>query len=311
MFSRKSESKPVPMNLNQQIGQVAKLMRRTIPRMVDICLELSADLPEINADPSQAEQVLMNLAVNACDAMPDGGKLTVRTSPATLKEEYCRLNVGATAGDYVLLEICDTGHGMDKETVEHIFEPFYTTKAMGRGTGLGLAMVHGIVKQHNGHVTVHSEVGEGTTFKVYFPASGGEVENDVLTSTIMPAFGTETVLLVDDEEFVRELGARVLTNHGYTVLQAKNGTEALDLFKKESSRISLVILDLIMPGMGGRECLKGLLKIDPNMKILVASGYSADGSVGEIIRMGAKGFVTKPLRVKDLLREVRRVLEER
>ena len=199
---------------------------------------------------------------------------------------------------------------MDKETVEHIFEPFFTTKEMGRGTGLGLAMVYGIVKQHNGHITVYSEVGKGTTFRVYLPAIEGEVETDVETTGIMPAFGTETVLLVDDEDLVSDLGARILTKHGYTVLKAANGREALDLFKKERSQISLVILDLIMPEMGGTECLKELLKIDPQVKVLVASGYSADASVKETIQMGAKGFVTKPFRVNELLRDVRRVLDE-
>ncbi len=197
---------------------------------------------------------------------------------------------------------------MDKETIEHIFEPFFTTKEMGKGTGLGLAMVYGIVKQHNGHITCYSEVGKGTTFRVYLPAIEGEVETDVEDSGIMPAFGTETVLLVDDEEFVRELGARILTKHGYTVLQAANGREALDLFKKERSQISLVILDLIMPEMGGTECLKELLKIDPQVKVLVASGYSADASVKETIQMGAKGFVNKPFRVNELLRDVRKRL---
>ena len=209
-----------------------------------------------------------------------------------------------------LLEVTDTGHGMDKQTAEHVFEPFFTTKEMGRGTGLGLAMVHGIVKQHYGHITCSSEVGQGTTFRVYLPAMEAEVELDVETTRTMPAFGTETILLVDDEEFVRELGARILTKHGYTVLQAVNGREALDLFKKERSQISLVILDLIMPEMGGTECLKELLKIDPQVNVLVASGYSADASVKETIQMGAKGFVSKPFRFKGLLRDVRRVLDE-
>ncbi len=309
MFSRKSEPKPIPMDLNKQIVQIEKLLRRTIPRMVDILLELSADLPRINADPSQVEQVLMNLAVNARDAMPDKGKLTVRTDIVTLDEEYCRLHIEANPGEYVLLEVSDTGHGMDKQTVEHIFEPFFTTKEMGRGTGLGLAMVYGIVKQHKGHITVHSEVGRGTTFQVYLPAIPGEAETGVETPEEVPAYGTETVLLVDDEEFVRELGARILTKCGYTVIQAVNGREALDLFKKERSKISLVILDLIMPEMGGSECLKELLKIDPQVNVLVASGYSADASVKETIQMGAKSFVTKPFRVKELLHDVRRVLD--
>ena len=199
---------------------------------------------------------------------------------------------------------------MDKETAERIFEPFFTTKEMGRGTGLGLAMVYGIVKHHNGHITVYSEVGHGTTFKVYLPAIEGEVEPEVEDRSIMPAFGTETVLLVDDEDLVSDLGSRILTKYGYTVIQAANGREALDLFKKERSQISLVILDLIMPEMGGTECLKELLKIDPQLKVLVASGYSADASVKETIQMGAKGFVTKPFRVNEILRDVRRVLDE-
>jgi two-component system, cell cycle sensor histidine kinase and response regulator CckA len=310
MFSRKSEPKPVPMDLNKQIVQVEKMLRRTIPKMIEVRLDLSSDLPRINADPPQVEQVIMNLAVNARDAMPDKGKLTLRTNIVTLDEEYCRLNVEARPGEYVLLEISDTGRGLDKETAARIFEPFFTTKETGKGTGLGLAMVFGIVKQHNGHINVYSEVGKGTTFRVYLPAIEGEVETDVETTSIMPAFGTETVLLVDDEEFVRELGARILTKHGYTVLQAVNGREALDLFKKERSQISLVILDLIMPEMGGTECLKELLKVDPQVKVLIASGYSADTSVKESIQMGAKGFVTKPFRVKELLRDVRRVLDE-
>ncbi|MGO9122766.1 MAG: PAS domain S-box protein [Desulfomonilaceae bacterium] len=309
MFSRKSESKPVPMDLNKKIVQVEKLLRRTIPRMVDIILELSADLPRTNADPSQIEQILMNLAVNARDAMPDVGKLTLKTSIVTLDQEYCRLHVEASPGEYVVLEVSDTGYGMDKQTVEHIFEPFFTTKEMGRGTGLGLAMVYGIVKQHNGHMTVYSEVGQGTTFQVYLPAIPGEEETGVETQEEVPAFGAETVLLVDDEEFVRELGARILTKHGYTVLQAVNGREGLDLFKKERSRISLVILDLIMPEMGGTECLKELLKIDPRVNVLVASGYSADASVKQTIQMGARSFVTTPFRVKQLLRDVRQVLD--
>ncbi|MGO9118404.1 MAG: PAS domain S-box protein [Desulfomonilaceae bacterium] len=310
MFSRKSEPKPVPMNLNKQVVQVEKLLRRTIPKMIDVKLELSADLPQIDADPSQVEQVIMNLAVNARDSMPDKGKLTLKTDIVTLDEEYCRLHVEASPGEHVVLVVSDTGQGMDKETVEHIFEPFFTTKEMGRGTGLGLAMVYGIIKQHNGHITVYSEVGKGTTFRVYLPAIPADVEPKVEDIGIMPAFGTETVLLVDDEDFVRELGARILTKHGYTVLQAVNGREGLDLFKKERSQISLVVLDLIMPEMGGPECLKELLKIDPKMKILIASGFSADASVKETIQIGAKGFVNKPFRVKEILRDVRRVLDE-
>ena len=199
---------------------------------------------------------------------------------------------------------------MDKETLEHIFDPFFTTKEVGSGTGLGLAVVYGIVQQHGGHIRCESEQGRGTTFRIYFPGIGEQERFSTMSATTsdIPG-GTETVLLVDDEEFVRELGARILTKHGYRVLQAVNGREGLDLFKKERSEISLVILDLIMPEMGGTECLKDLLKVDPKVNVLVASGYSADASVKETIQMGAKGFVTKPFRVKELLRDVRKVLD--
>ena len=271
-FSRKVEPKPIPLNLNRRILQVEKLLRRTIPKMIDIQMDLSDDLAEIHADPTQMEQVLMNLAVNARDAMPDGGKLTVGTKNVTLDEEYCRIHAEAKPGEYVLLTVSDTGHGMDKATIDHIFEPFYTTKELGRGTGLGLAMVYGIVKQHGGYITCYSEVGHGTTFNVYLPAIESQVEPDVDKTGVMPAFGTETILLVDDEEFVRDLGARILSKAGYNVLTATNGKEALDLFEKERTQISLVILDLIMPEMGGKECLKELRKIDPQLKVLIASG---------------------------------------
>ncbi|MFH1116173.1 MAG: PAS domain S-box protein [Pseudomonadota bacterium] len=310
MFGRKSEPNLVPADLNKQIVQVEKLLRRTIPRMVDIHLDLAEDLPRIYADPSQVEQVLMNLAVNGRDAMPDGGRLTVRTSPVSLDEEYCRFHVEAAPGDYVMLEFSDTGQGMDRKTVEHIFEPFFTTKEIGRGTGLGLAMVHGIVKQHNGHITVYSEVGKGTSFRVYLPAIESEAEKDVENSGITPAIGNETILLVDDEDLVRELGAAILTKHGYAVLQAANGREALEVFKNKRSEIALVVLDLIMPEMGGMECLRELLKIDSNLKVMIASGYSAGASVEETIQMGAKGFVSKPFRVNELLGDVRRVLDQ-
>ncbi len=310
MFSRKAEPKPVPMSLNKQIVHVEKLLRRTIPRMIDIKLELTADLSDISADMSQMEQVLMNLAVNARDAMADKGTLTIATQAVRLDEDYCRLHVDAKPGEYVLLEISDNGQGMDKKTIGRIFEPFFTTKEMGRGTGLGLATVYGIVSQYNGHIAVDSELGKGTTFKVYLPAIPADAEPEIEESNIISASGTETVLLVDDEEFVRQLGARILSKQGYTVLQAVNGREALDLFKQERSLISLVILDLIMPEMGGMECLKELLRIDPQAKVLVTSGYSADGSVSKTIKLGAKGFVTKPFRVKELLRDVRQLLDE-
>ena len=260
-FSRKVETKPIPLNLNRQVIQVEKLLRRTIPKMIDIHLDLADDLAEVHADSTQMEQILMNLAVNARDAMPDRGRLTIVTRNVTLDEEYRKVHVGTKPGEYVMLSVSDTGHGMTKETIEHIFEPFYTTKELGRGTGLGLSMVYGIVRQHDGYISCYSEVGQGTTFTIYFPAIESQLEPDSEDSGEMPAFGTETVLLVDDEELVRDLGVRILRKVGYTVLTAHNGKEALDLFKKERSQISLVILDLIMPEMDGVALLKAVKKI--------------------------------------------------
>ncbi|MBI4962356.1 MAG: PAS domain S-box protein [Desulfomonile tiedjei] len=309
-FSRKVEPKLIPLNLNRQIGHVEKLLRRTIPKMIDIQTDLSGDPAEINADPSQMEQVLMNLAVNARDAMPEGGKITLGTKNVSLDEEYCRLNIGSKPGQYVALTVSDTGHGMDKTTIEHIFEPFYTTKEAGRGTGLGLAMVYGIVKQHEGYITCESEVGHGTIFRVYFPQSRAPEQPRTETPELPYVTGTETILLVDDEEVLRDLGERILTQAGYAVITASNGEEALGLFNEKKDRIALVILDLFMPTLGGKECLKKLVKIDPQVRILVASGYSGDASVRESFDLGARGFVSKPCGFKELLQEVRKALDE-
>jgi PAS domain S-box-containing protein len=309
-FSRKVEPQFAVMNLNRQIMQIDKLLQRTIPKMISINLQLSNDIAEIYADATQMEQILMNLAVNARDAMPDGGSLTITTTNITLDDEYCKFYNSAIPGDYVLLTVADTGHGMDKKTIEHMFEPFYTTKELGRGTGLGLAIVYGIVSQHGGHITCYSEMGKGTEFKVYLPAIPAEIEPSSELSGEMPAFGTETVLLVDDEEFVRELGERVLSRNGYRVLTAANGVEGLTRYTEHKDSIAMIILDLVMPTMGGKDCLQELRKINPQVKVLVASGYSADATVQEVLELGVKGFVSKPFRFKDLLRQVRKTLDE-
>ena len=309
-FSSKVESKPMPLDINRQVKGVEELLRRTIPRMIDIRLELAKGLKRVNADPARIEQVIMNLAVNARDAMGESGSLSISTGNATLDAEYCRLRPEAKPGDYVLLSVSDTGHGMDKDTLVHIFEPFFTTKKVGRGTGLGLAMVYGIVQQHGGHITCCSEVGKGTTFKVYFPAIEIQTKQYIEDSDVTPAFGDETLLLVDDEELVIGLGIRVLGKAGYQVLSARNGKEALDLYKKERTQISLVILDWIMPEMGGKDCLHELLKINPRVKVLIASGYTTEEATKEPAELGAKGFVAKPFRVKQLLRDVRKTLDE-
>ena len=309
-FSRKAEINPRPVNLNHEIERIQHLLTRTISKMIEIKLVLSDEPAIVHVDPTQLEQIVLNLAVNAQDAMPDGGILTFETTHVTLDEEYCGLHVGAKPGDYVMLSVSDTGHGMDHETLNHIFEPFYTTKETGKGTGLGLAMVYGIVKQHGGYIIGYSEPGMGTTFKIYLPVIPTETKPETPTEKLILPRGTETVLLVDDEEMLRDLGKRILERSGYTVLTAANGKEALNLYGKQRGEISLVILDLIMPEMGGRQCLEELLKIDPQVRVLIASGYSAVGETKKTIESGAMGFVGKPYDMRQMLQAVRQALDQ-
>ncbi len=310
-FSRKAEIKPMPLNLNRRINEMWKMLNRTISKMIDIQLVLAEDLATISADATQVDQVLMNLAVNARDAMPEGGKLIVETANIILDEEYAKMHLEAKPGPYVLLMVTDTGAGMHKETLEHIFEPFYTTKEVGEGTGLGLAMVHGIVQQHGGHITCYSEPDQGTTFRIYFPALVSVAGREEASVRLMSRGGSETILLVDDEEHIAELGTRILGKVGYTVLTAKNGREALDLYTAHREKISLVILDLIMPELGGKQCLEELVKIDPSIKVVIASGYSARGPGKDALAAGAKGFVNKPYDLRQMLEVVRSVLDEK
>ncbi len=309
-FSRKVESHLRPVDLNQEIRQVEKLLKRTLPKMIDIELFLQDDLRVINADPSQIEQILMNLAVNARDAMPEGGKLIIETENVVLEEEYCRIHLGARPGSFSLLTVSDTGCGMDSKTVEHIFEPFYTTKEMGRGTGLGLSMAYGIIKSHGGYIMCYSEPGVGTTFKIYMPCEGtmNNEEPERVQEAPMPEGGTETILLVDDEEPLRELGELMLKKFGYRVLTAPDGESALEIYRQKGETISLVILDIIMPGMGGRRCLEELLRIDPDVRVVVSSGYSVNGAAGETLDAGGRGFISKPYEIRQMLKVVRKAL---
>ncbi|MCG6918123.1 MAG: transporter substrate-binding domain-containing protein [Deltaproteobacteria bacterium] len=309
-FSRKVASELRPIDLNHEVESVKLLLERTIPKMIQMEFHLAKDLKIVEADPGQVEQILMNLAVNAKDAMPEGGKFIVETANVTLDENYCLSHPQARPGGYARLKVSDTGHGMNKETLEHIFEPFYTTKETGKGTGLGLATVYGIVKSHKGHITCRSEPDEGTTFRIYFPTI--ECEEKIVTREEPLAAaqgGTETILLVDDEEPIRILGSQILKEFGYTVLTAADGESALQLFREENQRIGLVILDLIMPGMGGKRCLSELLKLNHEVRVAIASGYSPDGPTREILKNGAKGFVSKPYDIRQMLNVVREVLD--
>ncbi|MBN1833314.1 MAG: response regulator [Deltaproteobacteria bacterium] len=309
-FSRKVESRFRPVDLNQEIKHVEKLLQRTIPKMINIVLDLEEDLNIISADPTQIEQILMNLAVNARDAMGDEGTIKIETRNITLDEEYCKSNLGVIPGNYVLLVLSDTGHGMDQKTIERIFEPFFTTKEPGKGTGLGLSMVYGLVKKHHGHITCHSEPEQGSSFKIFIPAvidsDPGvpvEAENDLTLG------GDEVILIIDDDPLVRDLGEQILTKFGYKVLTAINGESGIQKYLDKKEIISLIILDLMMPGMGGKRCLKEILRLEPNTKVIIASGYSEDGHVDATIESGAKSSIKKPFDIKQMLSVVRKVLD--
>ncbi len=309
-FSRTLDSYRRPLDLNDKVQEVKRLLERTIPKMISIKLELVDDLKIVNADATQLEQMLMNLAVNAKDAMPEGGELIIKTENVVLNEEFCRMNPDANPWVYALLTVSDNGHGMDEKLLEHIFEPFFTTKGVGKGTGLGLSMVYGIVKSHRGFVSCSSQAGEGTTFKVYLPTVEQEVEMVQENKMIAPvAGGKEKILLVDDEDFIRDLGIQLLGESGYTVFTASDGESALEIYRKEQNQIDLVILDLLMPGMGGIKCLEELLAIDPEARIIITTGYSLDGPTKETVQTRTNGCITKPFDRNQILNVIREVLD--
>ena len=310
-FSRKVESKKQPVILNHTVNNTKSLLIRTIPKMIEIELDLANNLNTVNADPVQIELSLMNLAVNARDAMPEGGKLIIKTENVFLDANFCRTHLGLRPGDYVLLSVADNGSGIEKEILDHIFEPFFTSKEVGKGTGLGLAMIYGIVQNHQGHITCDSEPGEGTVFKLYLPCTKQKTTApETKEDEGFLQGGRETILLVDDEESILDLGKQLLVNFGYKVLTAADGESALQQFREGSEQIDLVILDLIMPGMGGRKCLEGLIKKDPNVKVLIASGYTFNGTIKETVEAGAGGFINKPYDLHQMLKEIRGVLDK-
>ena len=309
-FSRKVESQLRPVDLNHEVIQIERLFQRTILKMINIELNLGEGIKIISADPSQIEQMLMNLAINARDALGEEGRITIKTENATIDQAYCNNHFGVIPGDYVLLTFSDTGHGMDENTLERIFEPFFTTKEPGKGTGLGLPMVYGLIKKHKGHIECTSKPGEGTCFKLFFPSIIEAVKkiSDQDEEKSIPG-GKETILLIDDEALVRELGEHMLTKFGYNVLTAPGGENGLHIYRDKKDDISLVILDIIMPVMGGMRCLAEILKIKPDAKIIIASGYSAEGNRKNVMELGAKGFINKPFNVSEMLVAVREVLD--
>ncbi len=304
-YARKGRYEIRPIDLNQLVQYACETFNRT-KKEIRIKFQLDRHLAPIEADTGQIEQVLMNLLVNAADAMRGCGTVTIRTGNATHEEMKGKL-YNPKPGKYVLLAVSDTGVGMDDKTKERIFEPFFTTKEMGRGTGLGLASTYGIIKGHGGFIDVDSQPGKGATFCIYLPASAKKVSKTQRGFEKIPR-GQETVLLVDDEDMVLEIGRALLETMGYHVVTAKDGEEAIALYENEGAGIDLVLLDMVMPGLGGGEVYDRLKTMNPGMKCLLLSGYSIDGEASEIIQRGCDGFIQKPFKLRDLSKSIREIL---
>jgi signal transduction histidine kinase len=307
-FSRRQVLAPKVVSLNAIVDGVHEMLTRLLGEHVSFELALAPDVSAVRADPGRIEQALLNLAINARDAMPDGGVLSVATANVTVDEAYARQHVGAAPGTYVRLTVSDTGTGMDPETRERVFEPFFTTKEVGKGTGLGLSTVYGIVKQSGGHIWVYSEAGLGTTFKIYLPAVDAPIDVAPVRQPLPLPAGSETILLVEDEDGVRELIDELLTARGYHVLAASRGVEALQIAEFVEEDIHLLVTDVVMPQMSGREVVTRLAPGRPNMRVLYLSGYTDD----LILQHGAlepgAAFLQKPFGAADLARKVREVL---
>ncbi|MBI5117501.1 response regulator [Candidatus Poribacteria bacterium] len=307
-FARGGKYEMKPININDIVIETLGIMTRTFDKSIEIEQRLGPLIPTVEGDTTQIAQVILNLCVNARDAMPDGGKLLVETELVRLTDEYTKAHLEAKPGPYVALSVSDTGVGMDKATMQRIFEPFFTTKEEGKGTGLGLSMVYGVVKNHGGIVHVYSEPGEGAAFRIYLPANG-KPETGKSLKRRAPLEGNELILVIDDEEPLRSLARDVLESHGYRVIVAENGAEGADLYGKRMGEIDLVIVDMIMPKMGGRETFFKVRGLNPNAKVLLSTGYSQNGKAREILDSGAMGFVQKPYQVDTLLLAVRDALD--
>ncbi|MEW6739751.1 MAG: ATP-binding protein [Nitrospirota bacterium] len=309
-FSRKQIISPKPVNLNEVIKRTEKLLLRLIGEDIELKTILADKDLTAMADSGQIEQVLMNLATNARDAMPHGGLLTIETELVELDKEYIKTHAVETPGIYARISVTDTGIGMDEKTRERIFEPFFTTKEFGKGTGLGLAIVYGIIKQHNGYINVYSEPGKGTTFRIYIPLIKPEFKEAESIVLPAPKGGTETILAAEDDAEVRRLTKEVLENFGYKVIEAVNGVDAINKFIENKDRIQFLLFDLIMPKKNGKEAYEEIRKIMPDIKVLFTSGYPADIIHEKGVLEEGINFISKPVSPDDLLRKVREVLDK-
>jgi CheY-like chemotaxis protein len=309
-FSRKQIIEPKVLNLNAVVADMDKMLRRIIGEDIHLKTRLVSDLKLVKVDPTQLEQVIVNLAVNARDAMPNGGQLMIETTNVVLDESYLTTRLDLPAGEYVLLTMGDTGIGMNEETRAHIFEPFYTTKALGKGTGLGLATVYGIIKQNEGDILVDSNEGAGTTFKIYLPSAQESALpiSDTGSMAEMPG-GNETILVVEDDGGVRQLIREILRDQGYTLLEAGDGQEALQLVSNHADPIHLLLTDVVMPGISGKILAEKLTEVRSDLKVLYMSGYTDDTIAHHGVLDPGVELIQKPLSPVVLTRKVRDVLD--
>jgi two-component system, cell cycle sensor histidine kinase and response regulator CckA len=308
-FSRQQVVEPKPLDLDDIVETMDRMLRRLIGEDVELVTRRGGNLHRVEADPGQVEQVIMNLVVNARDAMPTGGRLAIETANVVLDEAYAKSHVGVTPGPHVMLSVTDTGCGMERETQQRIFEPFFTTKPAGKGTGLGLSTAFGIIQECRGSIWVHSEPGRGTTFKVFLPAVAGEAVTRVVAPTQASLQGTETVLLVEDEEAVRAVARRILRRRGYRVLEARSPGEAVQLAETDPSPIHLLLSDVVMPHMGGVELARRIGAMRPELKVLWMSGYTDEAVIHHGLVDASVAFIQKPFSPDALAKKVREVLE--
>ncbi len=311
-FARRGKYHTIATDINSIIDKSASMFGRT-KKEIRIHKDLMPDIYTVEVDRGQIEQALLNLYVNAWQAMPEGGGLYLKTENVILDANFENIQpYKVETGKYIKITVTDTGSGFDDETKKRIFEPFFTTKEMGRGTGLGLASVYGIIKSHGGYINVHSQKDQGTTFAIYLPASGKEVQQEKAEPVIKTATkGTGTILLIDDEEMIIKVGEELLHELGYNVIAATSGEEAIKLYKKNADKIDLVVMDMIMPGMGGGETFDNLKAINPDIKVLLSSGYSINGQASKILERGCDGFIQKPFNLNQLSEKIQQIIAKK
>ena len=309
-FSRKEEIDMQPVRLNDIGGAISKLLPVVMGEAVKFRLELSDTDCMIMADSGQIDQVLMNLAINARDAMPNGGILTISTDCIEMDGGFVAMHGYGKPGKYGVISVGDTGEGMDEKTRARIFEPFFTTKGVGKGTGLGLAIAYGIIKQHSGYINVYSEPGRGTTFKIYLPSSEMQAKSPDAVQYSPLVFGSETILVAEDEDLLRKATKNILEKCGYSVIEATDGEDAVNMFREYKDKIDLVLIDVIMPKRNGREAYQEIQKMMPHIKVIFASGYTGDiVSKSKLLEEGFE-FISKPISPRQLLRKIRELLDK-